>query len=95
MEPSNLKRLIGFDYLRGLSCLLVILYHYTARYDELFGFNIKPVLTFEMGYMGVATFFILSGYLTIYNLDERISVKNFLQKNIIYNSVITLPLSIP
>lgn len=80
MEPSKLKRLIGFDYIRGLSCLLVILYHYTARYEELFGFDIKPVLTFKMGYMGVATFFILSGYLTIYNIDEKISVKKYLQK---------------
>lgn len=64
MEKLNAsKRIVEFDLLRGLSALLIVLYHYTTRYNDIFG-HIKPYpVNVWFGSMGVCVFFSLSGFL--------------------------------
>lgn len=67
--PSR-RRYISLDILRGLSCLLIILYHWTYRFNEnclnISGDKIYTVdypLQFPWGCAAVVTFFMLSGFL--------------------------------
>lgn len=58
------------DYLRGLSALMVMLFHYTARYDMLFGHVRDYPLVLSRGSFAVLMFFLLSGYLTFKGLNK-------------------------
>ena len=65
----------NIDILRGISIILVVLYHLKL---ELFGVQVLPG-----GYLGVDIFFVISGYLITsilhINLKKNIShLKNFL-----------------
>ena len=61
------KRYIaGLDVLRGFSCILIMLYHYTVRYNNNPLFSIAPTnwnLSISWGCAAVTTFFLLSGFL--------------------------------
>lgn len=70
------------DYIRALSAIFVVLYHYTTRYNEIFDNELKLIFELPWGALAVNTFFILSGYLTMVNLgDNRIifSYKRFIR----------------
>lgn len=62
------KRIYGLDIIRGISAILIILYHYTTRYNESI-YTAKeyihrwPIKVF-WGSLAVCTFFLLSGYLS-------------------------------
>lgn len=57
------------DGLRGISIILVILYHLKV--------SIKNQNLFEFGYLGVDIFFVISGYLIGRIILKKISEKNF------------------
>ena len=57
------------DGLRGISIILVILYHLKI--------SIKNQILFEFGYLGVDIFFVISGYLIGRIVFKKISEKNF------------------
>lgn len=61
---------IYLDYIRGLSAIFVVLFHYTARYKCLFTTNIRFEVVFKYGSYGVLAFFLLSGYLTYEKIDS-------------------------
>lgn len=65
-----MKRNIYLDYIRSISCLLVILFHYTSHYDKKFGHIDDYFFNVPFGFMAVATFFLLSGYLGIKNINS-------------------------
>lgn len=65
-----MKRNIYLDYLRGLSAIAVMLYHYTTRYDQLFGHTTDYPVFFQYGSYGVLVFFLLSGYLTFGRIEK-------------------------
>lgn len=65
------------DYLRALSAIAVVLFHYTTRYNMLFGHVGDYPVYFSHGSYGVLVFFILSGYLT-FKKYENIDRKKFL-----------------
>lgn len=44
------NRNIFLDWLRVISCVLVVLYHYTTRYNELF--HVHSGVSVSFGYMG-------------------------------------------
>lgn len=68
----NGKRIYGLDYMRGMSCLLVVLYHYTTRLVELFPeVECDWLIKVPFGYMGVSVFFLLSGYLSLRHYKEE------------------------
>ena len=81
MTTIKIQRNIYLDYLRGLSALAVMLFHYTTRYDMLFGHTGGYPLYFKYGSYGVLVFFLLSGYLTFGRIDNvRKSPRKILYK---------------
>jgi len=78
------KRYLILDYLRAFSAVLVILYHYTVRYHELYGDNIaNSCFIFKNGFMAIAVFFILSGFLITENIENDKSMINFVFKRFV------------
>lgn len=66
------------DYLRGISAILVMMFHYTARYDMLIGHVGNYPLVIGHGSYAVLMFFLLSGYLTFQGLS-RYTPKKFVK----------------
>ena len=65
----------SIDSLRGLSIILVVMYHYTFHYDQnyLF-FNNEKITIFSSGWIGVDIFFLVSGYCIAMTIQKS---KNF------------------
>lgn len=60
------KQYIGLNAIRGMAAILIMLYHYTIRYNEnplTSMYSINWFITFDWGCAAVSTFFILSGFL--------------------------------
>ncbi|RIY36290.1 hypothetical protein CKY20_07310 [Capnocytophaga canis] len=71
-------RIKELDAFRGLAALSVLVYHFTARYTQIFGD--KMYFSFSYGWLGVPVFFILSGFVIHLTLDNCKSAKDFLFK---------------
>jgi peptidoglycan/LPS O-acetylase OafA/YrhL len=70
-ETPNLDgRLAEVDSLRGIAAFMVMLFHYTTRYDQLFLHTTPPFLSFPWGYLGVNLFFMISGFVIFMTLDR-------------------------
>lgn len=65
------KRILTLDYMRALACITVVLYHYTTRYQEIFGLNMDWSFIIPNGAWAVSIFFLLSGYLSVYQCREK------------------------
>ena len=78
------RRIQGLDYIRGVACLMVIFYHYTTRFIEIYP-QYSEEWKFEMslGYIGVSAFFLLSGYLAIGGAGKKQSLNMYIKKKII------------
>lgn len=60
------KRSVTLDIIRGISALLIVLFHYTAYYNSYPGnesYQYDFGISVDWGYAAVVTFFMLSGYL--------------------------------
>lgn len=60
------KHYRGLSIIRGAAAILIMLYHYTVRYNEnpnTSGYRIDWLLTFDWGCAAVSTLFVLSGFL--------------------------------
>lgn len=68
------------NVLRGVSALLIVLYHYTVQYDKTIGHVVPYTFTVPWGCYAVYTFFMLSGFLTVYTCKENITASGFLKK---------------
>ena len=66
------KRIKELDLIRAISAIFIMLYHYTTRYEMSIG-HIKSnyFLDVKYGYMAVAVFFILSGFLVAFKINEE------------------------
>lgn len=73
-----MEKNLAIEGFRGILILWIILFHYTTRFGELFGKNISWEFP-NGGKVGVAMFFILSGYFFVRSvLDEkRYGLKEF------------------
>ena len=71
------RRLIEVDALRGLAALAVVLFHYTAKFNELFGPIPPPTLSFPDGHYGVNLFFIISGFVIFMTLEKTVRPMDF------------------
>ena len=70
-------RIREFDALRGLAAMAVVLFHYTTRYDQLFGTREGLWGYFPLGYVGVQLFFMLSGYVIFMTVRRSANVLDF------------------
>jgi peptidoglycan/LPS O-acetylase OafA/YrhL len=77
------NRLIELDCLRGISAFLVMLYHYTTRYDISFGHYEPYLIYFSWGHMAVSIFFIISGFLIIMNVKQTDGILSFAYRRMI------------
>ena len=78
MGSGKRKNLSGLNYLRAISALLVVFYHYTTRYLDIV-YNMgaeKSRIGLWWGCWAVSVFFILSGFLTLYSMSEKTDVKS-------------------
>ena len=77
-------RIKELDSIRGIACLMVVLFHYTTRYAIIFDTDkTTEILDFKYGGLGVSLFFMISGfviYLSIINVKD---VKTFFIKRFI------------
>lgn len=71
-------RLEWLDAIRGISCLAVVLYHYTARFDEIYGHDFHVPYFLRAGSVGVLAFFIVSGFVISLTLNRNNSPVHFL-----------------
>jgi peptidoglycan/LPS O-acetylase OafA/YrhL len=69
-SPPKHDRLLELDVLRGLAAIAVVLYHFTARYPQLYGYPSPPAFTVSYGYLGVEFFFCISGFVIFMTLDR-------------------------
>lgn len=70
------------NVLRGVSALLIVLYHYTVQYDKSIGHVVPYTFTVPWGCYAVYTFFMLSGFLTVYACKENTTASGFIKKRI-------------
>lgn len=80
MSTQKTNRNIYLDYIRGIACILIVLYHYTQRYNELFQNSGEWKFRVSWGYMAVSTFFVLSGYLAIAKDDSNLGLWTYIKK---------------
>jgi peptidoglycan/LPS O-acetylase OafA/YrhL len=74
-RPS--MRIEAVDALRGVAAVLVLLFHYTARYDELYRHTAQAPFTLSWGHLGVQLFFMISGFVIFMTLDRTKSPADF------------------
>mgnify|MGYP005799377079 FL=1 len=71
------------NVIRGISAILIVLYHYTTQYEASIG-HIQPYsLTVPWGCYAVYTFFALSGFLTLYSYRSNLTAAVFLKKRFV------------
>ena len=85
MQKNNqtASRLPELNWIRGLSAILVILYHYTTRYQSLFELDESWPLNFPWGCGAVNTFFLLSGFLTAMTFREETKFVDYAKKRLV------------
>lgn len=67
---SQSTRLVELDALRGIAATIVMLYHFTTRYDQIFGHVSPPAFALPWGHYGVNLFFIISGFVIFMTLHR-------------------------
>jgi peptidoglycan/LPS O-acetylase OafA/YrhL len=74
----------NLDYFRGISILLVVLFHYTSRIpaEALFSQGGETTTMFSFGWIGVYVFFIVSGFCISGSFDRSNSASQFMIKRI-------------
>jgi peptidoglycan/LPS O-acetylase OafA/YrhL len=77
-ENPNQARFTQLDALRGVAALWVVVYHWTSRYDELFGHASDFTFRFFDGRIGVYLFFMISGFVILMTLDRTRSIFDFI-----------------
>lgn len=80
-----MKRIALFDWMRAVSAIFIIIYHYTTRYSELIGHIENYSINVPYGFMGVTVFFVLSGFLAVYRISNPKNgggVTNYLVKRL-------------
>jgi peptidoglycan/LPS O-acetylase OafA/YrhL len=76
-KPKS-KRILELDALRALSCLNLLLFHFTYVYENKYGFATPLGFEFPYGKYGVQLFFMLSGLVNAMTLLSKRKPKEFL-----------------
>ena len=64
------RRYSELDAIRGVAVIMVLLYHYTIRYGDIYEHSIEPLFHFEFGHYGVQLFFMVSGFVIFLTLNK-------------------------
>lgn len=83
MVIKNQNRIIELDIFRGLAAILVVLFHFTARYDTIFETDTMKWFEFSYGHYGVQLFFIISGFVIFMTLERCKSSLEFIKRRFI------------
>ncbi|MBI3950857.1 MAG: acyltransferase [Acidobacteria bacterium] len=75
MNQSN--RFLELDVLRGLAALAVVFYHYTTRFNEIYGHSENLWGDFPLGLYGVQLFFLISGFVIFMTLERTREALDF------------------
>lgn len=67
---SKAPRLVQIDGLRAVAALLVVGFHYTTRFDQIFVHSSALPVAVPYGYFGVNLFFVISGFVIFMTLDK-------------------------
>jgi peptidoglycan/LPS O-acetylase OafA/YrhL len=70
-------RIRDLDALRGLAALAVVLFHFTTRYQAVYGHRTDPWLSVPWGHYGVQLFFGISGFVIFMTLDRTRCLADF------------------
>ena len=70
IAKSRAVRILEMDALRGLAAVAVVLFHYTTRYEQLFGHSEPLAFSVSWGHYGVDLFFMLSGFVILMTLER-------------------------
>ncbi len=71
------QRIPELDALRGIAALLVVGFHYTTKFGELYGHPQEIGINFSHGHFGVQLFFCISGFVIAMTLDRTSSWMDF------------------
>lgn len=78
MKQGN--RIVELDSLRGIAAIMVVFYHYTSRYFEIFKLPNTAFFKFSFGHLGVELFFMISGFVILMSLEKVTNGCEFLKK---------------
>lgn len=73
------NRISSLDALRGIAALAVVLYHYTFRYNAIYGhkFSLDYLSALKYGHLGVQLFFMISGFVIYLSLENTTNIRKF------------------
>lgn len=77
MSNQPAQRIQELDALRGLAALAVVGFHFTTRFDELYGHPDGAPFYVPWGHYGVDLFFMISGFVILMTLDRTRGVLSF------------------
>ena len=77
------KRIGILDSFRFLAIISVMLYHYTCRWDSLYPYGKFFRQVFQYGNMGVEFFFMISGFVISYTLENTTGLSAFFKNRFI------------
>lgn len=75
--PNAQGRIAELDALRGLAALAVVLFHYTTRYDAVYGFETPLPFALPWGDSGIHLFFAISGFVICMTLARTRTLADF------------------
>jgi peptidoglycan/LPS O-acetylase OafA/YrhL len=68
----------ALDALRGLAVVAVVLFHYTTRFDAIYGYREAPLISFPQGALGVEFFFAISGFVITWTTSRARRGRDFI-----------------
>ena len=71
------QRIREIDALRGLAALAVVVFHYTNRFDAIFGLDAWYPGVCDYGFLGVHIFFVISGFVIMMTLERTRTAADF------------------
>ena len=83
MSVIKIREFPEIDFLRFIACLSVVIYHFTARWSGILPYGpLVKGAPWNLGWVGVNLFFIISGYVVSHTLLKSSNAKEFILKRI-------------
>jgi len=76
--PTSSERFAGLDALRGIAAMMVLVFHFSTRFGQIYSPSDTLGFTFVGGKLGVQLFFMISGFVILMTLDRTSHPIDFL-----------------